>query len=386
MSPLLSRINTNVKSIQKSVIREISEMTKHIDGAVDLTIGQPDFYTPVAIKEAGKQAIDHNKTTYTQNAGLPELRAAVAGYVNRKYASRFAAGEIIVTNGAMEALDVVFRTLLEPGDEVIIFAPNYIGYEPLITLCGAKIRYIDLAETDYRITLPVLQAAINNHTKCILFNHPSNPTGHLFSEADLEVILQAAREHHLYVISDEIYSELVYDHPFTSLSSYLADKERVILINGLSKSHAMTGWRIGYLAAAPELVREMIKVHQFCATCASSISQHAAIAAFSGEYEEIAAMRTEYQKRRDFIYSQLVEMGLTVKKPSGAFYIFPRIPDHFASSYDFCMDLLRQQGVAVVPGSAFSGYGEGYFRISYAASLSRLQEGMARLQRFLAND
>lgn len=377
-------LNKRVKEIQISGIRKFSNRVAEFPDAISLTIGQPDFYTPEHIKEAGKRAIDQNKTTYTHNAGLIELRNAASGFVQQKYGLVYdPASEVIVTNGASEAIDITFRAILEEGSEVILPGPVYPGYEPIIKLCGAKPVYADTTKNGFKMTADMIRSHITPNTRCVILPYPSNPTGVILDPTTLQEIADLLRDREIFILSDEIYSELIYDGEHHSIAAQPGLREKTIVINGLSKSHSMTGWRIGFTFAPAYITEQMLKVHQYNATCASTISQYAALEALTAGVDDAEPMKREYQKRRDYVYERLVVMGLEVVKPEGAFYVFPSIAKYQLSSFDFAVRLLEQEKLAVVPGSAFSELGEGFVRISYAYSMEILQQGLDRLERFL---
>nr|WP_251027912.1 aminotransferase A [Bacillus sp. ISL-41] len=375
-------INNRVKNIEISGIRKFFNMVADVKDMVSLTIGQPDFPTPEHVKEAGKKAIDENVTTYTHNAGLIQLRKAATDFYRNKYNVDYSADhEAIITVGASEAIDITFRTILEEGCEVIIPGPVYPGYEPIIKLCGATPVYADIRNTQFRMTAELIESLITDKTRCIVLPYPSNPTGVSLNEAELKEIAQLLKDKDIFVLADEIYSELVYEQRHVSISQFM--KEKTIVINGLSKSHSMTGWRIGMLFAPEYLAKHILKVHQYNVTCATSISQMAALEALTAGIDDALPMKQEYASRRDYVFSRLQSMGLDVIKPEGAFYFFVKIPASNISSFDFCMELVNGAKLAVVPGSAFSEFGEGYFRLSYAYSMDTLKEGLDRLESYL---
>ncbi|MDZ5607295.1 aminotransferase A [Bacillus pseudomycoides] len=377
-------INPRVKDIQISGIRQFSNMIQNYDNLISLTIGQPDFPTPSLVKEAAKQAITENYTSYTHNAGLLELRKAACHFLKKNYGLHYSPeNETIVTIGASEAIDVTFRTILEPGTEVILPAPIYPGYEPIIRLCGATPIFVDVRETGFRLTAEAIQNAITDRTRCIVLPYPSNPTGVTLSKEELTDIVAVLKDKNIFVLSDEIYSELVYEDSHMSIAHFPEMRDKTIVINGLSKSHSMTGWRIGLLFAPSYLAEHILKVHQYNVTCATSIAQYAAIEALTAAKDAPKMMRHQYKKRRDYVYNRLIEMGLTVEKPTGAFYLFPYVGNLTSSSFDFAIDLVKEVRLAVVPGTAFSEYGEGYIRLSYAYSMETLKEGCDRLEKFL---
>jgi aminotransferase len=375
-------INKRVKEIEISGIRKFFNLVADIKDIVQLTIGQPDFPTPDHVKEAGKKAIDNNITTYTHNAGLLQLRDAAANFYKNKYSVEYSAEhETIITAGASEAIDITFRTILEEGCEVILPAPVYVGYEPIIKLCGATPVYADIRNTQFRMTANLIESLITDKTRCIVLPYPSNPTGVSLNESELKEIAQLIKDREIFILADEIYSELVYEQRHVSIAKFIKDK--TIVINGLSKSHSMTGWRIGMLFAPEYLSKHILKVHQYNVTCATSISQMAALEALTTGINDAEPMKREYAKRRDYVYDRLVSMDLDVIKPEGAFYFFVKIPRDDISSFDFCMELVDKAKLAVVPGSAFSELGEGYFRLSYAYSMETLKEGLDRLEGYL---
>lgn len=375
-------INERVKNIQISGIRKFFNLVGGMDDIVSLTIGQPDFPTPDHVKEAGKTAITDNYTTYTHNAGFLELRKAAANFVHSKYDITYSPdSEVIVTVGASQAIDVALRTVLSPGDEVILPGPVYPGYEPIIHMCQATVRAVDTRANGFKLTAELISKALTDKTKAVILPYPSNPTGVSLTEAELKDIADLLRGKDVFVIADEIYSELTFDMSHVSIASFL--REQTIVLNGLSKSHAMTGWRVGFLFAPEAIAKHILKVHQYNVSCASSVSQMAALEAVSAGTNDAVPMRTEYKKRRDYVFDRLANMGLDVIKPDGAFYFFVAIPDYIEdSSFDFCYRLAMEQKVAVVPGSAFSEFGEGYFRLSFACSMEELRKGLDRIEAF----
>ena len=376
-------INPLVKDVQISGIRKFYNMVADIEGTISLTIGQPDFPTPTHIKEAAKQAIDNDYTVYTHNAGYLELREAASNYVKDKYKLNYdPANEVIVTSGASEGIDIAFRTILIPGNEVILPGPVYPGYEPIIKMCGATPVYADTTKNGFRLTADILEKYITEHTRCIVLPYPSNPTGVTLTAEELLDIAELVRGKDIFILADEIYSELVFDQEHVSIATFL--KEQTIVLNGLSKSHSMTGWRIGLLFAPAAISQHLLKVHQYNVTCAASISQRAALAALTAGRNDAIPMKTEYGRRREYVYSRLQAMKLEIVKPNGAFYFFIKLPEGYASSLDFCLKLVQQEKVAVVPGDAFSPLGEGYFRISYAYSMKTLVKALDRIEAFLA--
>lgn len=378
-------INYKAQELEAPGIRQFANQLVHYPDAVNLTIGQPDFPTPDSVKLAGIRAIINDQTAYSHNAGLLELRQATASFFKDTYGFSYnPETEIIITNGASEGIDSVFRTILEEGDEVIIPAPIYSGYEPIINLCGAKVVYLDTSDTGFLPSPERLKAMITPKTKAILLNYPSNPIG-ITIESDLMDDLAAVLEkHEIYIVSDEIYSENTFAGKHQSFASYPKLRDRLFLIHGLSKSHSMTGWRIGFVLGPEKLMKHVINVHLYNSICASLPSQYAGIEALTNGRKIPFIMNIEYIKRRDYVYNRLQSMGLEVVKPNGAFYIFPSIKKFGMPSYEFATRLLHEGAVAVVPGSTFTEYGEGYIRISYAYAMSMLEKGMDRLEQFIA--
>ncbi|PKF87216.1 aromatic amino acid aminotransferase [Bacillus sp. BA3] len=376
-------INPLVKDVKISGIRKFYNMVADIEGTISLTIGQPDFPTPMHIKQAAKHAINNDYTVYTHNAGYLELREAASNYVKDKYKLNYdPENEVIVTSGASEGIDITFRTILTPGNEVILPGPVYPGYEPIIKMCEATPVYADTTKNGFRLTADILEKYITEHTRCIVLPYPSNPTGVTLSAEELLDIAELVRGKDIFILADEIYSELVFDQEHVSIGTFL--KEQTIVLNGLSKSHSMTGWRIGLLFAPAAISQHLLKVHQYNVTCAASISQRAALAALTAGRDDAIPMKTEYARRREYVFSRLQAMNLEVVKPNGAFYFFIKLPEGYASSLDFCLKLVQQEKVAVVPGDAFSPLGEGYFRISYAYSMETLEKALDRIEAFLA--
>ncbi|MCP1157840.1 MULTISPECIES: aminotransferase A [Bacillus] len=375
-------INKNVQQIEISGIRRFFNMVAGTKDMISLTIGQPDFPTPLHVRDAAIKAIDSGFTSYTHNAGDIRLREAAASFVRQKYKMDYnAENEVIVTTGASEAIDIAFRTILEEGAEVILPGPVYPGYEPIIRLCGAVPVHADIRDSRFRFTAEVIRRHLSPKTRCIVLPYPSNPTGVSLTDEELAEIADLVKGRDIFILADEIYSELNYGRPHTSISSLL--REQTIVINGLSKSHSMTGWRIGLLFAPEAIAKHILKVHQYNVTCASSISQMAALEALTEGIDDAVPMREEYLSRRDYVYGRLVNMGLDVVKPDGAFYMFVKIPEKNITSFDFCLKLVNEAGVAFVPGSSFSELGEGYFRLSFAYSKDTLKEGLDRLEAYL---
>lgn len=386
MNKLQDRFNKNVYEIAVSLIRQFDEKVSGIPNMLKLTLGEPDFNTPEHVKEAGQQAIKDNFSHYTGMSGLIDVREAASRFLSEKYAVNYQpTTEVLVTVGATEALSASLLSILEAGDKVLLPAPTYPGYEPLILLAGAEPVYIDTRETGFVLTPEQIDQAMAEHgdkVKAIIITSPSNPTGVAYNEAEVSALSETLKKYPVFVISDEIYSELNYETKHVSFGKYL--REQTIVINGLSKSHAMTGWRIGFIFAPAELVEQIIKVHQYLVTAASTISQKAAVRALVQGISDAEVMREEYRERRDYVYQAMTKMGFEVARPSGAFYIFAKIPaEHEQDSMAFCIDLAEKNQLAIIPGIAFGPEGEGYVRISYAASMENLVEAMNRLAAYL---
>ncbi|UTR14716.1 aminotransferase A [Salipaludibacillus sp. LMS25] len=377
------KLNNHVKEIQLSGIRQFFNRVQDFPDAVQLTLGQPDFPTPEHVKRAAKKAIDTNKTTYTPNAGLLELRKYACDYVSKKYSLQYdAETEIIVTNGASQGIDVTMRTILEPGDQVLIPAPVYPAYEPIIRLCRAEPVFIDTTNSDFKLTVTQLKAHMSPQVKAIILPYPSNPTGAVLSEKELVSLAEYLQEKDVFIVADEIYSELIYNKTHQSIATMSGMRDKTIVINGLSKSHSMTGWRIGFVFAPATITQHLIKVHQYNVSCASSISQYAAIEAVKNGANDSEFMRKQYKERLNFVIERLRSIGMPVVIPEGAFYVFPSIKASGLSSFDFAVRLLEEEQLAVVPGDAFSPLGEGYIRLSYAYALNELEEALLRLEKF----
>lgn len=377
-------INDNVRNIEISGIRKFFNLVAQYEDVLSLTIGQPDFPTPMHVKEAAIHAIDANQTSYTHNAGILELRKAACSFVAEKYGQMYdPESEVIVTVGASQGIDIALRTILEPGTEVILPGPVYPGYEPIIKLCGSTPVHIDTTLTEFKLTAELLQQHITEKTRCIILPYPSNPTGVTLPKEELLKIADLLNDKDIFVLSDEIYSELVFDNVHTSISTIQGMRDKTIVINGVSKSHSMTGWRIGLVFGPEYVMKQMLKVHQYNVSCTSSISQYAALEALTDGKDDALEMKEQYQERMEYVYRRLLSMGLDVVKPSGAFYLFPSIVKYNMSSFDFAVKMVEEAGVAVVPGSAFSDLGEGYVRLSYAYTMETLEKAMDRMEKFL---
>ncbi|MDT2756135.1 pyridoxal phosphate-dependent aminotransferase [Enterococcus asini] len=389
MNPLTNRFNKQVEKIAVSLIRQFDERVSGIDDILKLTLGEPDFNTPEHIKEAGEKAIQNNFSHYSGMAGLPDVRMAATAFLKQKYGLDYdATKEVLVTVGVTEAISATLLAILEAGDKVLLPAPIYPGYEPVITLSGAKAVYMDTTDNGFVLSPEKLAATLEaegSAVKAVILNYPSNPTGVTYNRQEVQALAEVLRNYPVFVISDEVYSELSYEEEHVSIAEFLP--EQTILLNGLSKSHAMTGWRIGFIFAPAILTAEIIKVHQYLVTAASTISQKAAVEALVQGIEDGAKMGEEYRVRRDFVYDKLKKLGFEVAKPSGAFYLFAKIPaGQIQDSMAFCVDLAEKNQLALIPGIAFGQAGEGYVRISYAASREALAEAMKRLEAYLKNN
>ncbi|BAL50033.1 aromatic amino acid specific aminotransferase [Lactococcus lactis subsp. lactis IO-1] len=380
---LLKKFNPNLDKIEISLIRQFDQQVSSIPDIIKLTLGEPDFYTPEHVKQAGIAAIENNQSHYTGMAGLLELRQAASEFMNKKYGLSYAAeDEILVTVGVTEAISSVLLSILVSGDEVLIPAPAYPGYEPLITLAGGSLVEIDTRANDFVLTPEMLEQAIverEGKVKAVILNYPANPTGVTYNREQIKALAEVLKKHEVFVIADEVYSELNYtDQPHVSIAEYAP--EQTIVLNGLSKSHAMTGWRIGLIFAARELVAQIIKTHQYLVTSASTQSQFAAIEALKNGADDALPMKKEYLKRRDYIIEKMSDLGFKIIEPDGAFYIFAKIPaDLEQDSFKFAVDFAKENAVAIIPGIAFGQYGEGFVRLSYAASMDMIEQAMARL-------
>ncbi|MFS7421369.1 pyridoxal phosphate-dependent aminotransferase [Carnobacterium maltaromaticum] len=389
MTVLSEKFNQQTYKIEVSDIRRFDERVSVIEDMLKLTLGEPDFNTPEHVKLAGISAIENNDSHYTGMAGDLELRKAVATFMQKKYQVSFAPeNEILVTVGATEALSASLLAVLNPGDKIIVPTPIYPGYEPLITLARAEPIYIDTTSNGFVLTPEMIEATMLEHgdqVKAIILNYPSNPTGVTYNREEVKAIADAVKKYSIFVISDEIYSELTYGETHVSIAEFARDQ--TILINGLSKSHAMTGWRIGFILAPQELIGQIVKVHQYLVTSATTMAQKAAIAALTAGADDALPMKIEYMKRRDFLYEKMKNLGFEIARPNGAFYIFAKIPDGYTqNSMNFCVDLAEKNKLAIIPGSAFGAAGEGFVRLSYAASMEKLELAMERLTAYMATN
>lgn len=384
---LTKRFNKNLDKIEVSLIRQFDQSISSIPGVLRLTLGEPDFTTPDHVKEAAKAAIDANESHYTGMSGLLELRQAASQFVNEKYNLSYdPETEILVTIGATEALSATLTAILEEGDKVLLPAPAYPGYEPIVNLVGAEIVEIDTTENDFVLTPEMLERAIleqGNQLKAVILNYPANPTGVTYSREQMAALADVLKKYDVFVVCDEVYSELTYtEQPHVSIAEFLP--EQTIVINGLSKSHAMTGWRLGFTFAPAAFTAQLIKSHQYLVTAANTMAQFAGVEALIAGKDDAEPMKREYIERRDYIIEKMTELGFKIIKPDGAFYIFAKIPaDYNQDSFAFLKDFAQKKAVAFIPGAAFGQYGEGYVRLSYAASMDTIKEAMKRLKEYM---
>ena len=384
---LTKRFNKQLDKIQVSLIRQFDQAISTIPGVLRLTLGEPDFTTPEHVKEAAKRAIDQNQSYYTGMSGLLTLRQAARDFVREKYQLDYAPeNEILVTIGATEALSATLTAILEEGDKVLLPAPAYPGYEPIVNLVGAEIVEIDTTENGFVLTPEMLEKAIleqGDKLKAVILNYPANPTGITYSREQLEALAAVLRKYEIFVVCDEVYSELTYTgENHVSLGTMLRDQ--AIIINGLSKSHAMTGWRLGFIFAPANFTAQLIKSHQYLVTAANTMAQHAAVEALTAGKDDAEPMKKEYIQRRDYIIEKMTNLGFEIIKPDGAFYIFAKIPAGYdQDSFAFLKEFAQKKAVAFIPGAAFGQYGEGYVRLSYAASMGTIREAMKRLEEYM---
>ena len=374
-----------IVNIKPSGIRKFFDLVSEMKDAISLGVGEPDFDTPWHIRDEGIYSLERGRTFYTSNAGLKELKEEIANYLRRRvhvdYDDRH---EVLVTVGGSEAIDMAMRVMLNPGEEVLIPQPSYVSYEPCTIMAGGKPVIIELkAENEFRLTPEELLEHITDKTKLLVLPFPNNPTGAIMEQKDLEAIAKVIIEKDLYVLSDEIYSELTYKEDHVSIASIPGMQERTILINGFSKAYAMTGWRLGYACGPRKIIEQMTKLHQYAIMCAPTTSQYAAVEALRNGDDDVAMMREAYNQRRRYLVHAFKEMGLECFEPYGAFYIFPCIKEFGMTSEEFASRFLMEEKVAVVPGPAFGNCGEGFLRISYAYSLENLKEALGRMQKFI---
>ena len=378
-------LSDTIVQIKPSGIRKFFDIVSEMKDAISLGVGEPDFETPWHIRDEGIYSLEKGRTFYTSNAGLKELKIEICNYLKRRFdLSYHYENEVLVTVGGSEAIDIAMRAMVNPGDEVLIPQPSYVSYEPCALLTGAKPVIINLKhENQFRLTAQELEEAITDKTKILVLPFPNNPTGAIMERKDLEEIAEVIKKHDIFVISDEIYSELCYTDQHVSIANIEGMQERTILINGFSKSYAMTGWRLGYACGPREIIEQMTKIHQYCIMCAPTTSQYAAVEALKNGDEDVQNMREAYNQRRRYLVHAFKEMGLECFEPFGAFYMFPCIKEFGMTSDEFATRFLMEEKVAVVPGTAFGECGEGFIRISYAYSLENLKLAIGRLQHFV---
>ena len=378
-------LSKTITNIEPSGIRKFFDIVSEMDDAISLGVGEPDFDTPWHIRDEGIYSLEKGRTFYTSNAGLKELKIEISKYLDRRFGLSYDYNkEMLVTVGGSEAIDIAMRAMLDPQDEVLIPQPSYVSYVPCCVLANGTPVPIELkAENEFRLTAEELEAAITPKTKLLVMPFPNNPTGAVMEKKDLEAVAEVVKKHDLFVLSDEIYAELTYLDNHVSIASIPGMRERTIVINGFSKSHAMTGWRLGYACGPEVIIKQMLKIHQFAIMCAPTTSQYAAVEALRNGDEDVAMMREEYNGRRRYVLERFKEMGLSCFEPFGAFYAFPCIKDLGMSSDEFATKLLQTKKVAVVPGTAFGACGEGFLRISYAYSLDDLRIALDRVAEFV---
>ncbi len=377
-------LNKRIKDIPTSAIGELQELCAASKDIIPLSIGEPDFDTPWHIREEAIYALKNNRTHYTVSSGLNQLRQEIGNYLNRRFDLEYSENEIMVTVGASEGVDIALRCLLNPKDEVITLKPAYVAYEPLITLSGGVCKSIELKEeNDFKLTPVDLKNAITPKTKVLLMNFPSNPTGGVMNKDDLDKIVPIIKENNIFVLSDEIYAELTYDSKHISIASYPEIRDQVLLISGFSKAFAMTGWRLGYLCGNKEIIDVFKSIRDYSIMGPATFVQYGGIEAMRGGDNDIEKMKLEFERRRNYVVSRLNEMGLKCAKPKGAFYCFPNISSTGLNGHDFSIRLVKEKGVAVVPGVAFGENGENNIRISYASKMEDLKEALNRIEEFV---
>lgn len=378
-------LSKKVLEIQPSGIRKFFDVASEMEDAISLGVGEPDFDTPWNIREEGIYSLEKGRTFYTSNAGLKELKIQITKFLKRKYNLEYDYNnETLVTVGGSEALDIALRAMVDPGDEVLIPQPSYVSYYPCTMLAGGKPVIIELkAENEFKLTRQQLLDSITDKTKILILSYPNNPTGAVMNYEDLSEIADIIVDNDIYVISDEIYSELTYGSKHVSIASFPGLRERTIVINGFSKSHAMTGWRLGYVVGPENIITQMIKIHQFAIMCAPTTSQYAGIEALKNSDKDVDMMREAYDQRRRFLVNSLRKMGMDCFEPYGAFYVFPSVKRFGMNSDEFATKLLQEEKVAVVPGNAFGDCGEGYLRISYAYSIDDLKIALEKIENFV---
>ena len=380
-------LSPRIKGVAPSGIRKFFDLLENMDksDAISLGVGEPDFVTPWHIRDAGVYALEKGFTKYTSNAGLADLRREISRYLFRRFGLRYdPMGQMIITVGGSEGIDIAIRAIVSEGDEVIVPVPSFVCYGPIVQLAGGVPVFVETkAEDEFRLTAEALRAAITPRTKLLVLPYPNNPTGAIMERGDLEAIAAVLRDTNIVVLSDEIYAELTYGGHHLSIASIEGMGEHTLVVNGFSKSYAMTGWRLGYVCGPQPLIRQMLKIHQYAIMCAPTTSQYAAVEAMREGDGDIEMMRREYDYRRRFMLEKLRDLGLACFEPKGAFYIFPCIASTGLTSAQFCERFLMEQHVAAIPGNAFGAGGEGFVRMCYASSMQNLSEAMDRLERFM---
>ncbi|MDF0101791.1 aminotransferase class I/II-fold pyridoxal phosphate-dependent enzyme [Staphylococcus pseudintermedius] len=378
-------LNNHIKDIEVPGTRQFANKVDQYPNCLDLTLGQSDFPVASYVQDAMIQAIQEGRLKYTHNKGLLELRTAISEYTAERFGVTYdPETEIVVTNGASEGIDDILRTILNPGEEVILPGPTYLGYEPIVKLQGAEVKWIDTSHTGFVPTADAIKAAITPQTKAIMFNYPTNPTGTTLSYENIAEIVAVLKETNIFIITDEIYSENVFEGRHRSFMEFPEIRKQLFVVNGLSKSHAMTGARVGYVLSTPELIEEVTTVHLYNSICVATPSQYGAIRALKEGAADIEKMNAAYRERRDYIYQRLTDMGLSVTLPQGTFYIFPNVSEYDQDSFRFCNQLLEREQLAIVPGKSFSDFAEGYVRLSFACDMPTIEEACNRLERFLS--
>lgn len=386
MTEINNFVAKKIQDMPFSGIRRFFDVASEMENVISLGVGEPDFYTPWTVRERAIYALEKGRTRYTSNLGLMELREEIAKYLNKRYDLCYnPKNEILVTVGASEGIDLALRTIIEPGDEVLVVEPSYVSYKPCVTMAGGVPVVINTkVEHDFRLQPEEILEKVTDKTKALILPYPNNPTGAVMEKADLEKIIKVIKEKNIFVISDEIYSELTYgDRTHVSIGSFEGMKERCVVLNGFSKSYSMTGWRLGYAAGPEEIIKNMTKIHQYIIMCAPTVSQYAGIEALKSCDEQVVKMREEYNTRRNVMRSGFEAMGLECFEALGAFYLFPCIKSTGLTSDEFCERLLFEERVAVVPGTAFGECGEGFIRCSYAYSIKDIKRALARISKFI---
>lgn len=375
------RFNKRLEQVPPSGIRKFFDLVLGAQDIISLGVGEPDFVTPWHVREKVFYSLEQGHTSYTSNWGLQELRAETALYLNKRFSAAYAAEEILITVGVSEGVDIALRTILNDGDEIIVPEPTYVCYTPLAFLAGGV--PVPVSNPTFKITADDIDKAVTNKTRAVLLSYPSNPTGYTIDKQEILKIAEIARKHDLWIISDEIYAELAYEKNHFSISAIPEVKERVILLNGFSKAFAMTGWRLGYIAAHQDFLNQAVKIHQYAALCAPIMAQYGALESLKKGLPEMEEMKKSYWRRRNYMHEALNKIGLAVSRPEGAFYIFPSIQSTKLSSDEFALQLLQQEKVAVIPGNVFGRGGEGHVRICYATDFNLLKESILRMERLV---